>query len=95
MRGVQAAGAVAAVMIPHATGATAIADHAEAAIALGHDVRSDSFTASVVRKLTLDDLTSTLTALDLSRAAIELHGPHDALVNAFAVWHRTPAFETK
>jgi zinc protease len=76
------------------TGSRALADRAEAAIALGRDLRSDFVTARAVRALTLNDMAATLRSIDLSRAAMLLRGPREAIERAFAAVDRKPTFVT-
>jgi len=71
-------------------GASALASLAEAAVDLDRSVGADLATAEDARRLTLDRMAPVLGALDLSRAAILLAGPHDAVTRAFAALGRTP-----
>jgi len=69
------------------TSARALADRAEEAAAMDRTVADDLATAEAVRTLTLAMLPS---ALDLTRAAVQLRGPRPAITAACAPIGRTP-----
>ncbi|HUJ58656.1 MAG TPA: insulinase family protein, partial [Kofleriaceae bacterium] len=70
----------------------ALAEAAERAVDLGHDLHADVATARAVRALTLDALAPTLAALDLGRGAILVRGPREVATAMFAALGRTPTF---
>lgn len=72
--------------------ATALAARAERDIGLGRAAFSDAQTSTEVEKLTLDDMTETLAALELPRATILMSGPETEVNGAFAVLSRKPTY---
>lgn len=70
--------------------ASMLASRVDSDVALGREPMSDLATASAVRALTIENMTATLAELDLSRAAILMRGPADAVNAGFGVLGRTP-----
>jgi hypothetical protein len=70
--------------------ASMLASRVDSDVALGREPMSDLATASAVRALTIENMTATLAELDLSRAAIRMRGPADAVNAGFGVLGRTP-----
>ena len=76
----------------YTSGSSALAGRVEHAIELGRSLHADAATEGAVRALTLDHMASALGELDLSRAAIRVQGPRDAVTAVFAALGRTPTF---
>ena len=67
-----------------------LAERVQRDIVLERAPLSDARTADVVRRLTIDEVTTILDDFDLSRAVIVLRGPREAIDDAFAALGRTP-----
>jgi zinc protease len=74
--------------------ASSIAARIERDIELVRPPMSDVDTARAVDALTVDDLATTLAALDLARATVLMRGPQGDMERAFAVLGRTPVYVT-
>jgi zinc protease len=72
--------------------ASSLADRVERDVEMAREPMSDLQTANVVQALTLDDMTDTIAALELSRAVVLMHGPAAEVKAAFDVLGRRPVY---
>ncbi len=77
-------------LVATAGSATTLGNRVQRDINLGRAPLSDFETTKQVGALTIQDMTATVTALELSRAAILMRGPAADVDRAFAILGRTP-----
>ncbi|HTL38268.1 MAG TPA: insulinase family protein [Kofleriaceae bacterium] len=87
---VRARGRVLARLASLADSAPAAADQIEHDVAVGRAPLSDLGLAAAVRDLTIERISPSLVDIDLSRAAVWMHGPPDVVGRGFEILGRKP-----